>query len=184
MLVTGILVGFFFASLIFMALERFYTYKNNLFVLSIQRELQKIMKEELQKAELMGSVNYRFKQINEMTKRQMDLVSQMEAPSKSAAHSRNKSALSGELKQLEEQKLEIFQSFLNDNIDPVITVLNSDGEPSSMKVSEFMGLDETKEDLPNDTDPKNHRRSILKLVEETNDEQDGNTDHTDDPTFH
>jgi hypothetical protein len=97
------------------------------------------LKDTISDIELMGSVKYRFSKVTEITERQLELVSRTERPSASAAHSRHKNSIVGELKSLEQEKIEIFRSILKDGIDPKLQIV-IDGKPSTMKMSEAVEL--------------------------------------------
>lgn len=129
------------------------------------RDLKKIMKE----VELMGSVKYRFAKANEITEQQLDLVSQAERPSASASHSRHKNDIIRRLKQLEEEKIDLFRSILKDGVDPVLSIV-IDGVPTTMKMSEAVDIHDNNQDRPmipeKKTDTITPKNRALKLVTE------------------
>src|SRR6185369_8368026 len=88
----------------------------------------KKIKDAIKDIELVGSIKYRFAQVTEITSRQMDLISSVDRPSASAAHSRHKNSIAGELKALEQQKIDIFKSILADGVDPQLSIV-VDGQP-------------------------------------------------------
>lgn len=134
------------------------------------------LKDTIKDIELMGSVKYRFTRVTEITDRQLELVTRAERPSASAAHSRHKNSIIGELKALEQEKIEIFRSILADGIDPKLSIV-IDGKPSTMKMSEAVALYDTNAgNAPSapqsKTETNTPRNNGLKLVhnQESNDE--------------
>jgi hypothetical protein len=131
------------------------------------------IKDVLDKAELLGSLKYRFKVIDGFTKEQLDLITHAERPSASAAHSKHKNQIISRLKELEGRKAEVMQSILDDGLDPVITMQTPEG-PKNIKMSEALQLQKSAESMPAKSDPINPRKSSvshLRLVknEDNND---------------
>lgn len=133
---------------------------------SDDKDLKKILKD----VELMGSVKYRFAKANEITEAQLDLVSQAERPSASAAHSRHKNDIIRRLKQLEEEKIDLFRSILKDGVDPVLSVM-IDGVQQTIKMSEAVMMHENNHEGPapvvEKTETITPKNRTLKLVTET-----------------
>jgi hypothetical protein len=84
------------------------------------------------------SIIVRLKQAQALTEQQMNLRDATDQPSKNSLHSRYKNGLVGEIKKLEEEKVAILQSILNDGFDPVITVINDMGEREEYPLSHFV----------------------------------------------
>jgi hypothetical protein len=115
------------------------------------RKLEKMKEDLLGKLEtkakdLKGqqSIIERLRAASEIAQQQLDLRDAAQQPSKNATHSRYKNGLISELQELEQQKVAILQSILNDGFDPKITVLNSAGEREEMPLSEFLQVESAK----------------------------------------
>jgi hypothetical protein len=114
--------------------------------------------------ELMGSVKYRFTRVNEITEQQLNLIGRAERPSASAAHSRSKNDIVGQIKALEEEKIEIFRSILKDGLDPKLQIM-IEGKPQIIKMSEAVAMHDGTMEYPQpETDPIKPRNNGLKLV--------------------
>ena len=112
-----------------------------------------------------------LKSIDEITKTQLDLMTQLERPNASAAHSRHKSKISNEIFSLEEDKRKFLQKILDLGLDPKIQVMTPLGGKMSMNISEFLKNAPALTKNNNNTPPKTdsiHPR--LKLIEGDNDE--------------
>jgi hypothetical protein len=90
------------------------------------------------KGEKIKEASDKFDRINEITKTQLDLFASTQLPSSSPSHSKYKNGIVGELKKLEEEKLEIMKSLLDEGIDPEVGVLDEDGNLKSSKMSEIV----------------------------------------------
>ena len=126
------------------------------------------VRDAIKDIELIGSVKYRFTKVTEITERQMDLIASTERPSANASHSRHKNSILGELKALEQEKIDIFKSILSDGIDPQLSV-SVDGQPQNMRMSEavalFEGGDTSNPHIPQQkTESKSPRTNGLKLI--------------------
>ena len=88
------------------------------------------------------SIIDRLKQAQAITQQQLDLGASAEQPSKNALHSRYKNGLVGEIKKLEDDKLKLLQSILDDGFDPLITVIDSDGTRQELPLSHFVNSKE------------------------------------------
>lgn len=130
---------------------------------SLSKKDEKKLKESASKLELMGSVKYRFTQVNEITERQLSIVSQAERPSASAAHSRYKNDMAGLLKSLEEEKMNIFRSILKDGIDPNLTIM-IDGESKKIRMSEAVAQHDGTSATPVKTEPSKPKNNGLRLI--------------------
>lgn len=139
--------------------------------------------ELMEKMELIGSVKYRYKKIEEITDKQLDLVSRVDRPSASAAHSRYKNDIVGQLKALEDEKVDIMRSIVDDGIDPNITI-SIDGEPQSMKMSEAINMHDINNKKPFTPPPKTEsiktRNNGLRLIHNSED----NNVKSGDPEIH
>jgi ribosome-binding ATPase YchF (GTP1/OBG family) len=92
--------------------------------------------DEIEKS--MAPVKDKMARVQEITKQQMDLLGMVDQPSKNSLHSKWKNGLNSQIRQLEEEKMEILKSILREGQDPVITVLNEKNERESIKLSEYM----------------------------------------------
>lgn len=114
-----------------------------------------------------NTVKVKLKKISELTEQQLDLAANVNRPSASALHSRHKNGLNGQIKELEEQKLVLFKSILNDDkFDPTITIMTADNQKESMKLSAYLernGID-YKEAVPEAPMPEGAKRRGKFLV--------------------
>lgn len=95
------------------------------------------------------SIRVRLVKAQEITQQQLDLRSQTEMPSKNALHSRYKNDLVGEIKKLEEEKLAVLRSILDDGYDPTIVVLDENGQRTELPLSHFVGHASLKQNADN-----------------------------------
>lgn len=111
------------------------------------------------------SIKTRLIKAQELTQQQIDLRAATEMPSKNAVHSRYKNGLIGEITKLEEEKIAILRSILDDGYDPEITVLTDDGAKQSMPLSQFVGVVQKKhENNGNTTPPSTPTSEAVKKV--------------------
>lgn len=135
----------------------------------------KAVRDAIKDVELIGSIKYRFAKVTEITERQMQLISNTERPSASAAHSRHKNSIMGELKALEQEKIEIFKSILSDGVDPQLSIV-VDGQPQNMKMSEAVALFEggtVASDPPRKTEPKSPKNGLRLVHNKENKNESG-----------
>ncbi len=126
-------------------------------------------KKTLKDIELMGSVKYRFTKVNEITEQQLNLIGRAERPSASAAHSRSKNDIVGQIKALEEEKISIFRSILKDGIDPKLQII-VDGKPQTIKMSEAVAMHDGTQAYPESkTEPMKPRNNGLRLIQSSED---------------
>jgi hypothetical protein len=131
----------------------------------ISKKEDAALKKSLKDIELMGSVKYRFTKVNEITEQQLNLISRAERPSASAAHSRSKNDIIGQIKALEEEKMVLFRSILKDGIDPKLQMI-VDGKPQTILMSEAVAAHDGTIPYPDSkTEPKTVERK-LHLIKE------------------
>ena len=132
-----------------------------------------VLIEEISKIKAIKSL---FAEATKIAEEQANLISQVDQPSRSASHSRYKNGIVGRIKELENRKLDIFESILENGVDPLIMVGDGTDEPTEMRMSELVR--ERRRELDDEnyvpsTDSKNPREKVshLKLVknEETQD---------------
>jgi hypothetical protein len=120
--------------------------------------------EVIKNIELMGSIKYRFAKAQEITEQQLNLISQADRPSASAAHSKHKNDLIRRLKDMESEKVAIFRTILADGVDPNLTIM-VDGEPTHIKMSEAVLMHDNGEAYPpSKTETKSPQKNGLRLV--------------------
>jgi hypothetical protein len=102
---------------------------------NIVDELRKKLDEQDAKRE---SIIARLKQAQAITEQQLDIRAATDQPSKNALHSRYKNGLISDIKKLEEEKIAILQSILNDGFDPTISVIDETGQKQELPLSHFV----------------------------------------------
>jgi len=95
------------------------------------------------------SIIARLKQAQAITEQQLDIRSATDQPSKNALHSRYKNGLIGDIKKLEEEKIAILRSILDDGFDPLINVRDENGEVRELPLSHFVNQAPAPEQDPN-----------------------------------
>lgn len=132
--------------------------------------------------ELIGSIKYRAKKAVEIFQLQQDLLGSLDQPSKNATYSRNKNTILSQIKELEEQKMDIYRSILADGVDSDMTVMTSTGEKKTMKLSEVIKLHDsgTQVPPPPQTDSQSTSAKVIKLV--TNKKEEDESDETPKPS--
>lgn len=133
------LVGFFagmisaallFAGYGYYQLTRMKKVKNN-----VLDEIKKKLTEQDAKR---ASIIERLKRAQAITEQQLDIRDATDLPSKNALHSRYKNGLISDIKKLEEEKIAILQSILDDGFDPVISVIDDNGHKQELPLSHFV----------------------------------------------
>jgi len=84
------------------------------------------------------SIIDRLKRAQAITEQQLDIRAQTDQPSKNALHSKYKNGLIGDIKKLEEDKIAILQSILDDGFDPLINVVDDNGQKQELPLSHFV----------------------------------------------
>jgi hypothetical protein len=95
------------------------------------------------------SIIARLKQAQAITEQQLDIRAATDEPSKNALHSRYKNGLIGDIKKLEEEKIAILKSILEDGFDPLISVREDSGELKELPLSHFINGSSTNKPDPN-----------------------------------
>ena len=95
-------------------------------------------KSAFKRAELFGSVKYRFDLLEKLTLAQNDLIANTKTPSSSASHSKHKNQIVGEVKALEEEKRVILKSILDDGFDLSITIVDENGDNKKVTISTLL----------------------------------------------
>ena len=147
------------------------------------KEMEQMLLRVRGQAKIEQSAKQRFKEISTLTNEQVTIMGQLDQPSKGASHSKWKRDAINRLKEIEQEKKDILQSLLNDNIDPLVTVY-IDGEYKKIKISELLSSETYQKftETPY-TDTKNHRDSLLRLVKDEDDDK-SITDNPSNPTIH
>jgi hypothetical protein len=83
------------------------------------------------------TVTERLTKAQEITDRQLELLAAAEQPSKNALHSQYKNGLAAEIKDLEEEKMDLLHSIIRDGYDPTLNV-RIDGVPERIKLSAYL----------------------------------------------
>jgi hypothetical protein len=104
--------------------------------------------------------------VKDLTKEQIELQLQGDAPQKNALHGHYKNNLSRSIREIEQEKKDILQSILDDGFDPEISTLNSESKVENMKLSEFMGRDTKKA-----SDNKKPKLKLIKSLENNEPEE-------------
>ena len=104
--------------------------------------------------EMIGSIKYRFKEIESITMKQLELMDMLQAPNKGAAHARGKKTLVDSISSLEDNKMDIFRSILKDGFDPKVTIYDENGQKVDMKMSEAL---KKSDDLKREKEEKDNR---------------------------
>lgn len=95
-----------------------------------------------------ASIIARLKQAQAITEQQLDIRDATDQPSKNALHSRYKNGLVSDIKKLEEEKIAILKSILEDGFDPTISVRDENGQVKEYPLSHFVNNVSTGEKLP------------------------------------
>ena len=102
---------------------------------------KKLLEDEAKaRAQKIESVNERLNQVKELTRKQLTIQSEMESPKFSSLDAKYKMSLIEVIGELEINKNNILQSILDDGFDPSVSVMQNDGTPLPMKLSEFVAL--------------------------------------------
>lgn len=117
----------------------------------------------------MKSVTDRLNQAQAITNQQLELLGQIDQPSKNALHSRYKNELNAEVRKLEEDKLMILNSILKDGYDPTLTIRTPQGTQEKLKLSAYLANNGVLDKIPEenkDSDNKdpNGPRKVGKFV--------------------
>ena len=106
-----------------------------LFVLYLGRQLTLKDKEPKSSKEAMAM---KMERVREIASEQLSLQEKIIGPQKNSLDGKYKNGLNSRLKELEEEKLVLLNSILEEGHDPTITTLDETGLPVTQKLSEFM----------------------------------------------
>lgn len=125
---------------------------------------------------LYALIEPRMNRIKEIAKLQMDLQGATDGPQRNAMDGKYKNGLMAQIKQLEEEKVTILNSILNDGFDPPVNVLKEDGTTELTKLSTFLaGYSSDAVGKPSEPGPV---RNVGKFVIHKGGKDDsGNTTH-------
>lgn len=139
--------------------------KQNKQILSVMVTLIKAMEESIV-ARLSGSnssksVSERLAKVQKLADQQLDMLATMKQPSKNALHSQYKNQLGSEIRKIEDEKLAVLKSILDDGNDPLIAIkLNSD-KIEHVRLSKYLNTHakrqnskSTSSDNNNDKEPR------------------------------
>lgn len=94
-----------------------------------------------EKTEAVGQFNgtplERMQRIKDISYEQLALAGQIDQPQKNALDGKHKNFLLSEIRKLDDEKVALIQSILDDGHDPMLTALDADGVVTEMKLSEF-----------------------------------------------
>ena len=102
---------------------------------SLEKDSNKKKVKSAEAHEMIGSIKYRFKEIESITVKQLELMDLIQAPNKGAAHAKGKRGILKNITELEDSKMDIFRSILKDGFDPKVTIYDENGEKVDMKMS-------------------------------------------------
>lgn len=132
------------------------------------------------KKEKIAAIKAKFDFFQELTLKQLDLIGKLDQPSSNASHSRFKNSLRQDIKQIEEEKMSILQSILDDGVDAEVKVITPDGSTTKKRISEIVNM--LAEGLGNSemkTDSNSPKNNVTKLqLVKENDNEPG------DPKIH
>jgi hypothetical protein len=88
---------------------------------------------------------------------QMEMLAQLDLPSKNALHSKYKNELRFEIQDLENKKIGLLKAILAEGLDPAITILNDQGKPEEMLLSKYLAHNQARNSPPTDPNSPNAR---------------------------
>ena len=176
--ILGLSIGMICGMCIYRWGQRFNT---ALLLKSLKKEIYRAYEEGVK----FGAVRLKIERINEISQEQVAYISNLDRPNASAAHARHKNTVVSTIKQLEEEKLELFRSILKDGADPTLTV-NIDGTIKQMKASELLPLLESG-NIPQAETPQSktdsnspgsatHKLRVVKSTQENKDDRSNPSD--------
>jgi len=133
------LIGMIFgvAGVLVLALASFVVWLTSL--VSSKKKYSKVeMNKIIKDAQTVGSISWRYTIIEDITKKQIAIMSQLEAPTKSASHSKWKHNLIEQVEDMEVEKMNLFRSILAEGVDPILGCRKPSGELESLKMSEVL----------------------------------------------
>lgn len=108
------------------------------------------------------SIIARLKQVQVITDQQLAIQGARDQPSKNALHSRYKNDLIQDIKKLEEEKMAILQSILDDGFDPLMNILDENGQKQELPLSHFVNKAPPSAPLP--TAPPSSSKRVGKFT--------------------
>lgn len=84
------------------------------------------------------SVSSRIKRVRDLTNEQLDLQGAASGPQMNALHGKYKNGFIGRIKEIDDEKFNILKSIIADGFDPEITVIDSAGVVTTVKLSQFL----------------------------------------------
>jgi hypothetical protein len=85
-----------------------------------------------------SKVYKKLSQVKDIIEKQNSLNAQISMPQKNSLDGKYKNTLISEIKLLEEEKLKLLKSILDDGYDPTISTLDSSGVVSNIKLSDLI----------------------------------------------
>ena len=161
----GYVLGMVSAVLLFIGYGYYTLHKMKKLKNKIVEELKKKLAEATPSGEDIAakreSIIARLKQAQAITEQQLDIRDATDQPSKNALHSRYKNGLVGDIKKLEEEKLAILKSILDDGFDPTISVRDDNGDVRELPLSHFVNNSAATEKPTDPNAPKRVGRFVI-----------------------
>lgn len=151
---------------------------------------EKIKEEVKQEAEKMKNVADRMKRVQVITDMQNEMIAKQQEPSRGVIHSKNKNNIGGKIKELEQEKLDVLTSIIEDGYDPVVVAVDpTSGEQKQQKLSDYLEVIRTSSPLLNDkgfepTTEEKKRKFKLITGDNSEDFNRNDDDNGGNPTFH
>lgn len=165
---AGVMNGFIITSFLVMHIGRK--------ALSKTRDTASPRKPEITDDEIRG----RIRAVKELTDLQIALQVSTDGPQKNAMDGKYKNQINKQIKDLEEQKVELLKSIIDDGFDPVISVANTDGTIENLSLSAFMAqkniVMQPKSGDANDKISE-RKKALSKFTVHTGGKPDGGTTH-------
>jgi hypothetical protein len=95
-------------------------------------------------------------EINKIMESQLALWGQIDGPNRGASHARWKSVVMNEINDLESNKIDAFRDILHDGVDLKVSVMDTNGNKSTKKMSEIVSDFDTKK--PNKAPPEQSKK--------------------------
>lgn len=132
MLYISILLAFFLGVLVGTALVLIWS------LLKLRSIDKKIPKATVTR-KLDPSIRDRLNKAFDITEQQLGILGALDQPQSGPLHGKHKNQLNSELKSLEDKKLNLLRSVLEDGHDPLLTILNADtNQKEKILLSEFL----------------------------------------------
>lgn len=165
-IVFGLLIGILVASIFN------YFYNRNRWV-ATQEQVESFA----DRMKKVGIMQAHIERVDQITDSQNSIISMLEGPSRGTSHSHTKNKLVSQLREMEDEKMDLFKKIVDLGFDPMVKIHDGEDFVEVTMSQAVLIRQDMKAGPKTKTDSNNHRTKHLKLVEDDSDDASPNTIH-------